>query len=387
MNQLNEQPYLAKTFKGLEEALATELISLGADNIEIQRRAVAFTGDKALLYKANLHLRTALRILKPIASFRAMNADEIYEEVKKIDWSQYMDVTTTFAIDSTVFSEEITHSKFVAYRVKDGIVDWFKEKLDDRPSVSIENPQLSINVHVSQNRCTLSLDSSGASLHKRGYRVNQVEAPISEVLAAGMLLIAGWKGQTDFVDPFCGSGTFLIEAALIALNIPPGIYRPSFGFEQWKDFDKELFDDIYQDESHERPFEHKIYGSDISRNAIEIADENVKSAGLSKYIQLAVKDVSQLEPPAESCLIVTNPPYGERLSTDNIEEMYSTFGTLLKHKFPGSSAWVISSEANLLDKIGFKPSKKIKLLNGAIECMFNRYDIFSGKRKEFLEKS
>ena len=384
---MNQQPYIAKTFKGLEEVLATELIALGADNIEIQRRAVAFTGDKAMLYKANLQLRTAIRILKPVATFRAGTPDEIYEEVKKVDWSEFMDLTTTFAVDATVFSEEFNHSKFVAYRVKDGIVDWFKEKFNDRPSVKLDNPQLSFNVHVAQNRCTLSLDSSGESLHKRGYRVNQTEAPISEALAAGMLLIAGWKGQSNFLDPFCGSGTFLIEAALIALNIPPGLYRPSFGFEQWKDFDKQLFDDLYQDDSNERPFDFKIYGSDISRRAIEVATENIKSAGLSKYIELQVKPVGELEPPAENCLIVTNPPYGERLNTEDIADIYSTLGTVLKHKFAGSSAWVISSEESLLDKIGLKPAKKVKLLNGALDCLYNRYDIFSGKRKEFLEKS
>ena len=384
---MNQQPYIAKTFKGLEEVLATELIALGADNIEIQRRAVAFTGDKALLYKANLQLRTAIRILMPIATFRAGTPDEIYEEVKKINWSEFMDLTTTFAVDATVFSEEFNHSKFVAYRVKDAIVDWFKEKFNDRPSVKLDNPQLSFNVHVAQNRCTLSLDSSGESLHKRGYRVNQTEAPISEALAAGMLLIAGWKGQSNFLDPFCGSGTFLIEAALIALNIPPGLYRPSFGFEQWKDFDKQLFDDLYQDDSNERPFDFKIYGSDISRRAIEVATENIKSAGLGKYIELQVKPVADLEPPAENCLIVTNPPYGERLNTDDIAEIYGTLGTVLKHKFAGSSAWVISSEESLLDRIGLKPAKKVKLLNGALDCLYNRYDIFSGKRKEFLEKS
>jgi putative N6-adenine-specific DNA methylase len=271
--------------------------------------------------------------------------------------------------------------------VKDAIVDWFKEKFNDRPSVKLDNPQLSFNVHVAQNRCTLSLDSSGESLHKRGYRVNQTEAPISEALAAGMLLIAGWKGQSNFLDPFCGSGTFLIEAALIALNIPPGLYRPSFGFEQWKDFDKQLFDDLYQDDSNERPFDFKIYGSDISRRTIEVATENIKSAGLGKYIELQVKPVADLEPPAENCLIVTNPPYGERLNTDDIADIYSTLGTVLKHKFAGSSAWVISSEESLLDKIGLKPAKKVKLLNGALDCLYNRYDIFSGKRKEFLEKS
>jgi putative N6-adenine-specific DNA methylase len=383
----NEQQYIAKTLKGLEEILATELIALGADNVEIQRRAVAFTGNKALLYKANLHLRTALRILKPIASFNASKPDEIYAEVKKINWEEFMDLNTTFAIDSTVYSEEITHSKFVAYRVKDGIVDWFREKYDKRPSVKLDNPQLRFNVHLSHNNCTILLDSSGESLHKRGYRANQTEAPISEVLAAGMLLMAGWNGQCNFIDPFCGSGTFLIEAALIALNIPPGLYRPSFGFEKWKDFDQDLFDEIYQDDSGEREFKYKIYGSDISRRALQIAEENVKSAGLNKYILLQTKSVSELEAPEGDNLIVTNPPYGERLNPDDIAEVYSTLGSVLKHRFPGTSAWVISSQESLLDQIGLKPSKKIRLLNGSLDCQFNRYDIFAGKRKEFLSKS
>lgn len=379
-------PYIAKTLKGLEQVLANELITLGANSVEIQRRAVSFTGDKALLYKANLHLRTALRILKPIASFNAVNPDEIYEGVKSVNWEEFMDVNTTFSIDSTVYSEEIRHSKFVAYRVKDGIADWFREKYNKRPSVSLDNPQIRFNVHLSHNHCTILLDSSGESLHKRGYRVNQTEAPISEVLAAGMLLMSGWKGQCNFIDPFCGSGTFLIEAALIALNIPPGLYRSSFGFEKWKDFNKDLFDELYQDDSGEREFNHKILGSDISRKAIRIAEENVKSAGLSKYIRLSVKPVSELEAPEGKSLIVTNPPYGERLNNNDIIAIYRDLGSVLKHRFSGSSAWIICSQENLLNQIGLKPTKKIKLLNGALECRFNCYDIFAGKRKDLKRK-
>ena len=377
--------FIAKTMKGLEEVLATELIQLGANDVEIQRRAVAFSGDKALMYKANLQLRTALRILVPIAQFRAKDADEVYENIKKINWHTYMDSNTLFAIDSIVYSDDIQHSRFVTYRVKDGICDFFTEQNLQRPSVSIDHPQLLINVHISMNRCTISLDSSGESLHKRGYRMAQNEAPISEVLAAGMLLLAGWNGETDFVDPMCGSGTFLIEAALIALNIPPGIYRPGFGFETWKDFDKQLFDSLYQDDSGERPFEHHIYGSDISGRALKIADENIKSAGLGKYISLHKSDVASLESPVqEKCLIVTNPPYGERLTSPEIYDIYSSLGTTLKHRFAGSTAWVISSDNSMLDRIGLKPSKKIKLLNGALECSFNKYEMFSGKRKDIL---
>jgi len=377
---------IAKTFMGLEEVLAAELIALGANNVELQRRAVSFTGDKALLYKANIHLRTATRVLKPIANFKALNPDEVYEQVKKVNWSDYMDINTTFAIDATVYSDHFTHSKFVTYRVKDAIVDWFTEKFNDRPTVSVENPKLMINIHISQKFCAISLDSSGDSLHKRGYRGVQNEAPINEALAAGMLLLAGWNGQSDFVDPMCGSGTFLIEAGLIALNIPPGIYRSSFGFEKWKDFDEDLFNVIYNDDSAEREFDFKIYGSDISQRAIRLVEQNVKSAGLSKYVQLQVKSVKDVEPRTEKCLMVTNPPYGERITTEDIVGLYSMLGTTMKHSFQGSTCWVISSDMHCLDKIGLKPSKRIPLLNGALECSFNKYDIFAGKRNEYVTK-
>lgn len=378
---------IAKTFRGLEEVLATELVHLGANNIELQRRAVSFTGDKALLYKANLQLRTASRILKPILTFRAGNPDEVYENIKKINWSDYMTVNTTFAIDATVYSDEFLHSKFVTYRVKDAIVDWFKERTDNRPSVRLDNPALMFNIHISQKQCTLSLDSSGESLHKRGYRITQNEAPLNEALAAGMLLLAGWEGQTNFVDPMCGSGTLLIEAALIALNIPPGIYRSSFAFEKWNDFDKELFDEVYNDDSAEKPFNFKIYGSDISARAIQISEQNVKSAGLMKHIELQRKSVAELEAPVENCMLVTNPPYGERITSDDIYGLYASLGAMMKHRFTGNTCWVISSHEECLDKIGLRPTERIKLLNGNLDCWFNRYDIFAGKRNDFVIKN
>ena len=377
---------IAKTFRGLEEVLATELVNMGANNVQLQRRAVSFTGDKALMYKANLCCRTASRILKPILSFNASNPDEVYEQVKKINWSLYMDADSTFAIDSTVFSEAFRHSKFVAYRVKDAIADWFMEKFDRRPSVRLDGAQLLINIHIAEQRCTLSLDSSGESLHKRGYRVAQTEAPLNEALAAGMLLMADWKGQSNFLDPMCGSGTLLIEAALIALNIPPGIYRSSFAFEKWTDFDEELFDTLYNDDTYERPFDFKIYGSDNSPLAIKIAEKNIKSSGLSKYIDLQIMPVQKLEAPAENCLIVTNPPYGERITSDDIYGLYASLGTTVKHKFAGSSVWVISSHEECLDKIGLKPTERIRLLNGSLDCWYCRYDIFAGKRNDFVAK-
>ena len=377
---------IAKTFKGLEEVLATELVAMGANNVQLQRRAVSFTGNKELMYKANMQLRTASRVLKPIAAFKALNPDEVYEQVKKIDWEKYMSVDTTFAIDSTVFSDEFRHSMFVAYRVKDAIADRFMEKQNKRPSVRLDNPQLMINIHIAQNQCTISLDSSGESLHKRGYRVAQTDAPLNEALAAGMLLMSGWEGKTDFIDPMCGSGTLLIEAALIALNIPPGVFRREFAFEKWSDFDSELFDAVYNDDSVERPFEHKIYGSDISPLAIKIADKNVRSAGLNKYIELKVLPVQQLEAPSDHCLMVTNPPYGERITSPDIFGLYASLGTVLKHKFTGCSAWVISSHEECLDKIGLKPSKKIQLLNGSLDCLYCQYEIFEGKRNDFVAR-
>ena len=377
---------IAKTFKGLEEVLATELVAMGANNVQLQRRAVSFTGNKELMYKANMQLRTASRVLKPIAAFKALNPDEVYEQVKKIDWEKYMSVDTTFAIDSTVFSDEFRHSKFVAYRVKDAIADRFMERQNKRPSVRLDNPQLMINIHIAQNQCTISLDSSGESLHKRGYRVAQTDAPLNEALAAGMLLMSGWEGKTDFIDPMCGSGTLLIEAALIALNIPPGVFRREFAFEKWSDFDSELFDAVYNDDSVERPFEHKIYGSDISPLAIKIADKNVRSAGLNKYIELKVLPVQQLEAPSDHCMMVTNPPYGERITSPDIFGLYASLGTVLKHKFTGCSAWVISSHEECLDKIGLKPSKKIQLLNGSLDCLYCQYEIFEGKRNDFVAR-
>ena len=384
---MKEFEMTAKTFKGLEEILANELVVLGANNVQIQRRAVSFTGDKRLLYKANFHLRTASRILVPIFTFTAKHADEVYDKLKKFEWEKYMGVDTTFAIDATVFSEDFRHSKFVAYRVKDAIADFFTEKYGKRPSVRLENPQLMFNIHVSHHTCTLSLDSSGESLHKRGYKKANTEAPINEALAAGMLLMTGWNGETDFIDPMCGSGTLLIEAALIALNISPGIFREEFAFEKWKDFDEELFNEIYNDDSSERPFSHRILGSDMSPRAVKIADENVKSAGLSKYISIKVQPVQQMEEPINPCLMVTNPPYGERINPADLYSTYASLGSVLKHKFAGNTAWVISSDERLLFKIGLKPSQKIPLLNGALECLFCKYEIFAGKRNEFLSKS
>ena len=383
---------IAKTFKGLEEVLAGEITALGGNDIEIGRRAVTFTGDKGLLYRANLWLRTASRVLVPIATFRANDADEVYEQVKKIDWEQYMDLTTTFSIDATVYSETFKHSRYVTYKVKDAIADLFNEKYGKRPSVRITEPDLYINVHIAAETVTISLDSSGESLHKRGWRVAQTDAPINEALAAGMLLIAGWQGQSDLYDPMCGSGTLLIEAALIALNIPPGIFRKHFAFENWKDFNRDLFDTISQDDSDEREFTHHIYGSDAGYYAVQAAMKNIRAAGVQRHTDIRQIRIEELKADKlreagfdpNGALVIINPPYGERLAQDkDVLRLYSDMGKALKFQFTGATAWIISSNEDALKSIGLKPSKKIHLLNGELDCLYNQYELFEGEHKEW----
>lgn len=377
---------LAKTFKGLEEVLAQELIELGANDVQLERRAVSFRGDKTLLYRANFCLRTAIRILVPIVSFKAKDTDELYQQLRRLDWSQYMKVDSTFAIDATVYSDAFRNSRFVTYRAKDAIADYWVENAHKRPNVSTQTPDLLFNIHIAKEQVTLSLDSSGESLHKRGYRVATTEAPINEVLAAGMLLLAGWKGQSDFYDPMCGSGTLLIEAALIARNIAPGVFRQSFAFEQWPDFDSDLWSDIYNDDSQEREFEHTIYGSDASFYAIQQAAKNIKSAGVQKDIELKQIRIEELKPIADTnALVMLNPPYGERLkSNKEMEDLYSSIGTTLKHQFAGATAWIISSNEAAMKCIGLKPTAKLRLLNGELDCLFNKYELFNGKRATHL---
>lgn len=378
---------VAKTLMGLEDILAEELTELGANNIEIGKRMVSFTGDLAVMYRANVCCRTALRILRPVYSFKARDTDDIYKKVKAMNWAEHLTQGCTFAIDAVTFSDVFNHSKFVAYRVKDAIVDYFMQRTGKRPSVDTDNPDLLINFHIAQNTCTLSFDSSGESLHKRGYRVEQTEAPLNEVLAAGMILKTHWRGETVFIDPMCGSGTLLIEAALIATNTPPGIYRKGFAFEKWKNFNKDLFETIYNDDSKERVFNFKIYGSDVSADAIEIARRNVKSAGMSKFIDLKVMPFEGYKTaPASQGLLLMNPPYGERLKPESLDVLYGMIGERLKHVFPGFQAWILSCRRDCFNKIGLKHTKRLALKNGSLECDFRCYDIFAGKRKVYIEK-
>ena len=379
----HEFELIAKTFMGLEPVLAKELTQLGANNVVIGRRMVSFTGDKELMYRANFSLHTAIKILKPIAHFKAQSADDVYEEIKKIDWSTYLDNDHTFAVDAVVFSEEFRHSKFVSYKVKDAIVDQFREKTGNRPNISVANPDLRLHIHIAEADCTLCLDSSGESLHRRGYRQESVEAPLNEVLAAGMILMTGWKGDTDFIDPMCGSGTILIEAALIAKNMAPGVFRKEYAFEKWPDFDADLFDRIYNDDSQEREFTHHIYGYDVDMKAVNTARMNVKAAGLTADITIEQQDFKDFTQPKEKSILVSNPPYGERITTPDLLGTYRMIGERLKHQFMGGDAWILSYREECFEQIGLKPSIKIPLYNGSLECEFRKYTMFDGKLKNF----
>ncbi len=374
---------IAKTFMGLEPVLAQELTKLGANNVQIGRRMVSFTGDKEMMYRANFQLHTAIRILKPIKHFKARSAEDVYNEVKMIDWSQYITKGKTFVVDSVVYSDEFRNSKFVSYKVKDAIVDQFRETTGDRPNISVSNPDIRLHIHIAEDKATLCLDSSGESLHRRGYRQETVEAPLNEVLAAGMILMTGWKGDTDFIDPMCGSGTLIIEAALIAQNISPGVFRKEYAFEKWPDFDSELFDTIYNDDSEEREFTHHIYGYDVDMKAVNTALLNVKAAGLSKVITVKQQDFKDFTRPSEKSLMITNPPYGERISTPNLLGTYKMIGEKLKKEFAGNEAWVLSYREECFEQIGLKPSIKIPVFNGSLECEFRKYVMFDGRMKDF----
>lgn len=378
-----DYPMVAKTFQGLEEILAQELISLGAKNVEIGNRMVQFEGDLELMYKANLCCRTALRILKPIAKFTAEDEDELYDRVRDFDWSLYLTPHKTFAIDATVNGSIFTHSQYAGLRVKDGIADYFLERDGKRPSVRVENPDLMLNVHISDNRVTISLDSSGEPLCKRGYKVENTKAPINEVLAAGIILMTGWRGDVDFMDPMCGSGTFLTEAAMIAANINPGIYREGFAFEKWTDFDSDLFERLYNDDSQEREVNIRITGSDIDPIAVNIAKANIRNARLERMISVECIPMEDVDPSEDKGILVTNPPYGKRLRPGDVDSLWKRIGTTLKHNFAGWHAWIIGMTDEQFAELGFKPTVKIPLHNGSLECSLREYELFKGTYDAF----
>ena len=373
---------IVKTMAGLEAILAHELRGIGVALPELLTRAVQFKGNTELMYKANFLCRTALRVLKVVSVSEVRDEDELYKAVQGIDWSEYITADQTLAVNAVVNQHKITHSLYAALKTKDAIVDQFRDKTGKRPSVDLENADLRINLHLSGDRCTISLDSSGDSLHRRGYRKVQGEAPISEVLAAGMVMLAGWKGQTPLFDPMCGSGTILTEALMIARNIPAGHFRNGFDFEKWKNFDSQLWEKIKTDgRAGINDNKFTILGSDQSMRAIDATRVNLKSAGFSEDIKLKIINFQDSHPEAENGTIITNPPYGERMQKEDLNGFYSMIGDVLKKKYSGYEAWLITSDFSALKSVGLKPSKKATLYNGPLECRFVKYELYSGSKK------
>lgn len=371
----------AKTFYGFEEILADELKSLGASNVQIKNRLVEFYGDTGFMYKANYSLYTALRILKPINSFSAKNEFQLYDKLKKFHWENYLDLDQTFIIDATVHSDYFPHSHYAALKVKDAIVDRFQERLGKRPSVNKDNPDIWFNLHISHDKVTISLDSSGESLHKRGYKLASGPAPINEVLASGLLKLAGWEGKGNFLDPMCGSGTILTEAALIAANIPPQLHRKHFAFQNWKDYDRDLFEKIKETRINRiRDFNWKIVGYDTSPSMLKMAENNIINADLEDFITIKYQDFFTSEKDLFPVLMVFNPPYNERLESDN-ESLYRSIGDALKNNYPNTMAWFITSDLEARKHVGLRPSVRRKIYNGKLECDFLRYDIYEGSKK------
>lgn len=379
---MEQNKYIAKTSFGLEEILENELRSLGANDLIRYKRAVEFTGNHDILYRANLSLRTCLRILKPLYHFTANNPDQLYKKVKDINWTSFISHNDTIAIDGVVNSEFFTHSKYAALKAKDAIVDQIRDKTGKRPNVELKNPTYRLNVHIEKNNCSILLDSSGESLHRRGYRIKGGIAPLNEVLAAGLLMLSGWDGKSNFVDPMCGSGTLLIEAAMITKNIAPNINREHFGFMSWKDFDKSLFQKIKKDLiSKQLPTTFSFIGNDISNNAIELAKENAKRAGVFDDINFVIGDFKDLEHNLESGIVITNPPYDERIKQENINAFYKEFGDTLKNNFTGFDAWVFSANTEALKHLGLRTSRRLQLYNGALETRFYNYKMYKGSKK------
>lgn len=373
---------VAKTSTGLEQVLAEEVKKIGGHNITLGNRAVFYEGDLKLIYRSNYYLRTALRVLKEIEFFRFKNVDQFYIKCKDIEWQKYFGVEQSFVIHSTVGnSKDFTNSMFASLKAKDAIADYFRNKAGKRPNVDTENPDIVIDLHIHEDTCTISLDSSGESLHKRGYRINQGEAPLNEVLAAGMIKLSGWNGNSDFMDPMCGSGTLPIEAAMIAYNIPAGKFRKNYAFENWFDFDQLLLDDVKK-ENIKSEFKHQIYASDISVSNLLNAQTNARRALVFNKIKFQVSDFRDLKIDLNNGMIIINPPYGERLKERDLNELYAMIGERLKHQFAGNKAWILSSSVESFKYVGLKPDVKLDLYNGSLKCKFNNYKLFTGKRNE-----
>lgn len=373
---------VAKTLFGFEELLAKELTQLGAQKVEQGVRVVTFMGDKGFMYKANLGLRTALKILKPIKTFKAVNDVALYKGIQSIDWSDYFTAHQTFLIDTTLHSDHFNHSQYVALKSKDAIVDQFRDNQGKRPSVDKDFPDLRIHVHIDRDQVTVSLDTSGESLHRRGYKTATNIAPINEVLAAGMLMLSGWDGTSHFIDPMCGSGTILAEAAMIACNIPANINRKEFAFEKWNDWDSQLFDNILESLLKKtREFHYTITGYDKAPSAVSKAKDNIENANLAEYITIKQANFFETEKETDGPLhMVFNPPYGERLDID-MERFYREIGDTLKQGYSDTNAWFITANLDALKFVGLRPSRKIKLFNGKLEARLVKYEMYAGSKK------
>jgi putative N6-adenine-specific DNA methylase len=373
---------VGKTLYGLEDVLASELRSLGARDVSVLNRAVLFEGDKRLLYKVNYCSRTALSFLMPVSEFRIKTKEDLYNGAMKADWSRFLDEGKTFAVAPVVNSPLFAHTGYAGLLLKDAVADYFRNKTGYRPSVDTHNPDLLINLHISNNVVTISLDSSVVPLFKRGYRQEQAVAPLNEVLAAGVIMLSGWNGNIPLRDPMCGSGTIPIEAAMIACNIPPGKFRQFFGFQSWRDYDKDLFEQVRKEsENLVRLSPVTIDGSDISEEAAAMSRKNVARAGLSDVVSVSVADFKNLKHSGNECSLFINPPYGLRIRPEEIDSLYDMIGSTLKHVFSGTTAWIISSNKESLKHVGLRPSMKYTLFNGALECQLLKYELYQGSKK------
>lgn len=378
----NEFRMVAKTMFGLEDILAKELEDLGAKNIEKLKRAVSFDGDMILLYKANYLCRTAISILKPIYTFEANNEKELYDNVYTYKWEKLINSDGTLSIEPVVNSTIFTHSLYASQKTKDAICDRLRKMFSQRPTMTRENPDIILNLHIYENKVTISLDSTGESLHKRNYRVATGPAPINEIVAAGLIKLSGWDRESNFFDPMCGSGTILIEAAMYAYNIPAQYYRKNFAFTKWPEFSMPEWKRIREDADKEIcDFDYEIWGSDISGQAIKIAQENIDNAKLHKDISLFRNAIEDQNPPEGKTLIITNPPYGERLDVDDIFDLYALIGTTFKNKYAGSTAWLITSDFDALKYVGLRPTRRIVVFNSNLECKFCKYEMYEGSKK------
>jgi len=377
----NQMRMIAKTFEGLEEVLARELRDLGAEDIDLIKRGITFTGDKRLLYLANYNCRTALRILVPVSSFRASDENMLYDGVRAIPWEKFLDLSGKFAVDSVISYSPFSHSGFVTLKAKDAIVDRFRDRFGKRPDVDTIDPDLKVNVHLFREQCTVSIDSSGSSLHLRGYRREQTEAPLNEVLAAGLILLGGWDRKIPFLDPMCGSGTLLIEAALLAGKVPSGYYRPLFAFEKWKDFDRRLWERVKR-ECEEEIIEPPgpIQGFDRDEKAVKACLSNIEEAGVEDFVKVDNIDFSTSSPPYPGGFLLTNPPYGERIKVDDLKQFYKDMGDVLKQKYAGYTAWLLGYDIEAMKFVGLRPSRKIRVMNGPLECRLLKFELYEGKK-------